>query len=83
MVFSSMTFLCLFLPLVFFLHTVAKSTRLRNIILLAFSLLFYAWGEPIWIAAMLFATAVNYLCALFIHRQKDAKKESLHWRPVL
>lgn len=77
MVFSSMTFLCLFLPLVFFLHTVAKSTRLRNIILLAFSLLFYAWGEPIWIAAMLFATAVNYLCALFIHRQKDAKKRKL------
>lgn len=77
MVFSSMTFLCLFLPLVFFLHSVTKSTRVRNGILLAFSLLFYAWGEPVWIVTMLFTTIVNYFCALFVDRQKDKKKRKI------
>ena len=60
MVFSSLTFLCLFLPLVVGLHSLVKNGTARNAILLAASLLFYAWGEPVWIVAMLFATAVNY-----------------------
>ena len=59
MVFSSLTFLCLFLPLVVGLHSLVKNGTARNAILLAASLLFYAWGEPVWIVAMLFATAVN------------------------
>ena len=66
MVFSSLTFLCLFLPLVVGLHSLVKNGTARNAILLAASLLFYAWGEPVWIVAMLFATAVNYVCARII-----------------
>ena len=66
MVFSSLTFLCLFLPVVVGLHTVVKNTRARNVILLVASLLFYSWGEPVWIAAMIFSAFVNYLCALRI-----------------
>ena len=66
MVFSSLTFLCLFLPVVIGLHTLVKNTFARNVILLIASLLFYAWGEPVWIAAMLFSTAVNYVSARMI-----------------
>ena len=47
MVFSSMIFLWAFLPIVFILDKIAgKSRKLQNILLLAASLLFYAWGEP-------------------------------------
>ena len=66
MVFSSLTFLCLFLPVVVGLHSLVKNGTARNAILLISSLLFYAWGEPVWIVAMLFATAVNYVCARII-----------------
>ena len=68
MVFSSLTFLCIFLPIVLLLHTIIPNRTVQNSILLLASLLFYAWGEPIWIAAMLFATGVNYVCALLIDR---------------
>ena len=70
MVFSSLTFLCLFLPVVVGLHSLVKNGTARNAILLAASLLFYAWGEPVWIVAMLFATAVNYVCARVIVNAK-------------
>ncbi len=70
MVFSSLTFLCLFLPVVVGLHGLVKNGTARNAILLAASLLFYAWGEPVWIVAMLFATAVNYICARVIVNAK-------------
>ena len=66
MVFSSLTFLCLFLPVVIGLHTLVKNNFARNIILLIASLLFYSWGEPVWILAMLFSTSVNYVSARII-----------------
>ncbi len=66
MVFSSLTFLCLFLPVVVGLHALLKNIRARNVILLIASLLFYAWGEPVWIIAMILSTAVNYACARLI-----------------
>jgi alginate O-acetyltransferase complex protein AlgI len=72
MVFSSLIFLCLFLPVVVGLHTLVKNGTARNAILLAASLLFYAWGEPVWIAAMLFSTAVNYGCARIIAGTRTA-----------
>ena len=77
MVFSSLTFLCLFLPLVVGLHTLVKNGAARNGILMAASLLFYAWGEPVWIVAMLFATAVNYLCARIIARTEAQSRRKL------
>ena len=63
MVFSSMTFLLLFLPIVLLLYFSAGALRWKNAVLLIASLLFYAWGEPVCVLAMLFSTAVNYLCA--------------------
>ena len=77
MVFSSLTFLCLFLPATVLLHALVKNGTARNIILLAASLLFYAWGEPIWIAAMIFSAAVNYVCARVIAGAKTVRGKKI------
>ena len=66
MVFSSMTFLVLFLPLLLLFYFIVPGWKWRNAVLLFASLLFYGWGEPVWIFAMIFSTAVNYFCALVI-----------------
>ena len=74
MVFSSMTFLLLFLPIVLLLYFSAPSLRWKNAVLLLASLLFYAWGEPVCVLAMLFSTAVNYACAAEIARTDDPRR---------
>ena len=66
MVFSSLSFLFLFLPLLYLLLFLSRSPRWRNGVLILASLVFYGWGEPLWILAMLFSTAVNYVCARLI-----------------
>ncbi len=66
MVFSSLTFLLLFLPLLYLFYYPIRQPRWRNGVLIVFSLLFYGWGEPVWILAMLFSTAVNYTAARLI-----------------
>ena len=68
MVFSSLTFLLLFLPITLLLYFLRGSVRWRNGILLIVSLVFYAWSEPIWILALVASTLVNYGCALGIVR---------------
>lgn len=59
MVFSSIVFLCIFLPLVLVLYCLCPA-KYRNVLLLAASLLFYAWGEPKYILIMLFSTVFDY-----------------------
>ena len=44
-----MTFLCVFLPVVFLLYYIIPSLKCRNILLIIFSLLFYAYGEPVYV----------------------------------
>lgn len=60
MVFSSMVFLCIFLPAVFILYYLCPG-RLRNLFLFAASLLFYSWGEPVYIFIMIFSTVFDYV----------------------
>ncbi|MBR0207507.1 MAG: MBOAT family protein [Oscillospiraceae bacterium] len=74
MVFSSMTFLLLFLPIVLLLYFSAGSLRWKNAVLLLASLLFYAWGEPVCVLAMLFTTAVNYCCAAAIVKTEEPRR---------
>ena len=71
MVFSSMTFVPLFLPLILILYYATRHSGIRNSVLLIFSLLFYAWGEPKWIFVMLLTVTVNYLCGLAIARSQS------------
>ncbi len=60
MVFSSFTFLFLFLPIALGLYFVLPGMRLKNIVLTVMSLVFYAWGEPIWVVLLLISAAVDY-----------------------
>ncbi len=68
MVFSSTLFLFLFLPLTIFFYFVIppRFLKLKNTVLLLASLVFYAWGEPIYVFLMLFSITINYLFGLFI-----------------
>lgn len=71
MVFSSLVFLLFFLPLLLLFYFTVPNLRHRNGILLLFSLLFYAWGEPVWILCMLGSTLINYLCGLLIGKAES------------
>lgn len=73
MVFSSLTFLIFFFPLVILFYFIIKNEKYRNAVLLIFSLLFYAWGEPKWIFVMLFTVGINYLCGIVISRSQKGK----------
>lgn len=66
MVFSSLTFVCVFLPLVLLFYSLCKNITYKNIILATASLVFYAWGEPSLLLLLLTASIVNYLLALGI-----------------
>ena len=68
MVFSSLVFLCVFLPVVFLLYTVVPSLRVKNVLLIAASLIFYAYGEPAYVLLMIGSSAANYVLALLIDK---------------
>ena len=63
MVFSSLNFLLIFLPIVLLLHSVLPF-KYKNIVLLAASIIFYAWGEPKYVLLM----AVSILCGYGLGR---------------
>jgi alginate O-acetyltransferase complex protein AlgI len=60
MVFSSLTFLLIFLPLALASYIVSPK-RLKNGVLLLVSLLFYAWGEPVYVFLVIFSGGMDYL----------------------
>ncbi len=70
MVFSSIVFLALFLPCVLLLYFIRSDIKWRNGVLLVFSLLFYSWGEPVWVLLMIGSAVINYFCALAIDRSR-------------
>ena len=76
MLFSSATFIFIFLPIICVLYFLARN-ELRNYILLIGSLLFYAWGEPRYLAIMLLTILTNYLGALAIERYPKRKSITL------
>ena len=68
MVFSSLTFLFLFLPLVLLLYYILPGIRAKNILLLIASLLFYAWGEPVYVFLMVATALINWAFGLLMER---------------
>ncbi len=72
MLFCSLTFLFIFLPILTLIYYVSNN-KYRNVILLIASLLFYAWGEPKYIYLMLISIGVNYVLALMIEKYFDKK----------
>ena len=63
MVFSSMVFLCVFLPAAFCLHLLLPGMRAKNFLLVMASLVFYAYGEPIYVILLVASSAGNYILA--------------------
>ncbi len=74
MVFSSMTFLCAFLPLCAGLYYLSKNRIYRNAILLLFSLGFYAWGEPKYLILIAGATMAAYVGGIFMEKWRGGRK---------
>ena len=76
MVFSSITFLFYFLPIVLGLYFIAPGIKLKNIVLLAASLFFYAWGEPVYVILMLISITGNFFLGKYlgIGREKAGVK---------
>lgn len=76
MVFSSVVFLFYFLPLTILLYyTLGRiDIRLRNIILLIASLVFYAWGEPQYVFLLVFSCLFNWLMALLVGPEAKRRK---------
>lgn len=70
MLFSSMTFVFMFLPIVCAIYLLVRP-EIRNYILLAASMLFYAWGEPKYLAIMILTILVNYTGANYISRSRN------------
>ncbi len=77
MVFSSLVFLYLFFPINLIFYFISKNNTYRNIILLGFSLFFYAWGEPFFISVLLLSAVINYFFALVIDKNKGTYKSKI------
>jgi alginate O-acetyltransferase complex protein AlgI len=69
MVFSSLLFLFFFLPLTLLFYYLGPK-KLRNFVLLIMSLLFYAWGEPVYVFLMIFSAIVDYIHGRVIHHYR-------------
>lgn len=69
MVFSSLLFLFRFLPAVLLLYYIAPR-KIRNLVLLLFSLLFYAWGEPKYVFLMLFSITMDFFMGQMVAKSK-------------
>src|SRR6516225_9320513 len=77
MVFSSPIFLFLFLPVVLTVYALLPGLRAKNFWLLLMSLVFYAWGEVIFIFLLLASTLMNYFLELWVDRSEDTGRRKL------
>jgi len=77
LVFSDIFFLFIFLPLFLICYFAASKTTAKNIVLVAFSLFFYSWGEPVWVCLLLFSSVFDFLNGRFIDKHKGEKKAVL------
>ena len=68
LVFSSLIFLGIFLPAVLIAYNISKNITYKNIVLVVFSLFFYAWGEPVWVLLLIASTLVDYVNGRIIDR---------------
>lgn len=85
MLFSSITFLFIFLPLTLLLYYLVPF-RMKNYVMLAASLIFYAWGEPVYIILMILSIILNYFCGQDIYEKRDnarAMKMSLMFGVIM
>ncbi len=77
MVFSSLIFLYAFFSLSLLAYSFCRSQRAQNTVLLMFSLIFYAWGEPKYVFLLMFMCLTSWLCALGVERSAEQKHKRL------
>ncbi len=73
MVFASLLFLFIFLPLNLIFYYSNKNPMWRNWVLIIFSMVFYGWGEPIWISLLILSSTFDWANALFIQKHRGTK----------
>lgn len=73
MVFSSLLFLFMYLPVVLLIYY-AVPYKFRNLFLFFANLVFYGWGEPVYVCLMLFSTVLDYTCGHFIDKYRLSNK---------
>ena len=78
MVFSSLIFLYAFFSLSLLGYSLCRTQKAQNIVLLVFSLIFYAWGEPKYVLLLMFMAFTSWLCALGVVRA-GTRKRKLAW----
>lgn len=77
MIFSSLIFMYLFLPLCLIVYGLVKPLKGKNVVLIVFSLMFYAWGEPVRILFLLLSAVINYFVGIGIGAVKSEKLQKL------
>lgn len=78
MLFSSIVFICFFLPIVLIgNYALSFSRAAQNIFLLIASLFFYAWGEPVYVLIMIFSILMNYGFGLLVDKFEGQKKKTV------
>ena len=78
MVFSSLLFLYAFFSLSLAAYALCRTQKAQNVVLLVFSLVFYAWGEPKYVLLLMFMALTSWLCALGVERA-GTQKGKLSW----
>ena len=79
MVFSSLLFLFLFLPLNLLAYFFARDIRTKNTVMLVFSLIFYAWGEPLYILLLVGMTLADWYFTLLLSKEEPRSKRAKLW----
>lgn len=74
MVFANLIFIYIFLPLNLFFYFATKNLNVRNFVLIAFSLFFYAWGEPVWISLLIFSAIIDFFHGKIIENNRGTWK---------
>lgn len=76
MIFSSPMFLIVFLPIALGLYYISPK-KAKNLTLFILSLIFYGWGEPVYVSLMLFSTLVDYTHGIFVEKYRGTPKAKI------
>ncbi len=74
MLFSSVTFLYAFLPIILLLYYLAPGVKAKNYVLLLGSLIFYFFGEPVYVLLLIFSSISDWLHSIYIEKHRGEKK---------
>lgn len=77
MIFADLFFLYVFMAACFIAYFVSRKTVYRNWVLIVFSLIFYAWGEPVWVFLLLGSVGINFGAGLLIEKWRNTKKSTI------